>query len=165
MEKVKIEIYCYLIADTSTKVLQKCSLSSPLPNIWILSKLLNLIGCHGNQKDKFAKKYSKIISPKAIRGMKLKLHRNVHNISLYKMCDFLLPLLMCFCGYDNLNFPLTYNGKSESSLYCYLIADILTNVLKRCSLSNPLPNIWILSKLLNLIGCHGNQKYKFAKKY
>ena len=51
---------------------------------WILSKLLNLIGCYGNRKDKFMKKYSKIISSEAIRGMKLKLCGIVHNISLYK---------------------------------------------------------------------------------
>ena len=57
MEKMKVGLYCYLIADILTNVLQRCSLSSPLPNIWILSKPLNLIGSHGNQKDKFAKKY------------------------------------------------------------------------------------------------------------
>ena len=41
---------------------QKCSLSSPLPTIWILSKPLNLIGCQSNRKAKFAEKYSKIFS-------------------------------------------------------------------------------------------------------
>ena len=41
---------------------QKCSLSSPLPTIWILFKPLNLIGCQSNRKAKFAEKYSKIIS-------------------------------------------------------------------------------------------------------
>ena len=35
------------------------------------SKLLNLIGCHGNIKGKFSKKYSKIFSSEAIRGMKM----------------------------------------------------------------------------------------------
>ena len=53
----------------------------------------------------------------------------------------------------------------EIGIYCYLTADIVTEVLKKCSLSIPLPTIWILSKLLNLIGCHGNRKAKFAKKY
>ena len=114
MGKVKAGLYCYLIADISTKVIQRCSLSSPLPNIWMLSKPLNLIGCHGNRKDIFAKKYSKIISSETIRGMELKLCRNVHNISLYKDGAFLLPLLMCFCYYGNLNFLLTYNEKPES---------------------------------------------------
>ena len=38
---------------------RKCSLSSPLPTIWILSKPLNLIGC---RKAKFAEKNSKIFS-------------------------------------------------------------------------------------------------------
>ena len=50
---------CYLTADILTKVLQRCSLSSLLPNIWILSKPLDLIGCHGYRKDKFAKNYLK----------------------------------------------------------------------------------------------------------
>ena len=96
MGKVKVGLYCYLIADILTKVLQRCSLSSPLPNIWNLSKLLNLIGCHGNQKDKFAKKYSKIISSEAIRGMKLKLCRNVHNLRLCKKYVF----YCCYsCGF------------------------------------------------------------------
>ena len=42
---------------------------------------------------------------------------------------------------DNLKFPFTYNGKSEIDIYCYLIADILTNVLEKCSLFSHLPNI------------------------
>ena len=83
MGKVEIGIHCCLTADILTKVLQRCSLSSPLRNIGILSKLLNLIGCHGNRKAKFAKKYSKIIFSEAIRGMKLKLCRTVHNIRMF----------------------------------------------------------------------------------
>ena len=56
MGKVKIEIYCYLIADILTKVFQKCSLDSLLQNIRIFSKPLNLIGCHGNRNAKFVGK-------------------------------------------------------------------------------------------------------------
>ena len=63
--------------------LRKCFLSSPLRLIWILSKSLNLIGYHGNIKGKFSKKYSKIFSSEAIRGMKLKLCIHVYDISLY----------------------------------------------------------------------------------
>ena len=33
----------------------------------------------------------------------------------------------------------------------------------KCLLSGSLPNIYFLSKPLNLIGCPGNQKIKFAK--
>ena len=33
----------------------KCLLSGTLPSIYFLSKPLNLIGCHGNQKALFAK--------------------------------------------------------------------------------------------------------------
>ena len=32
-------------------------------------------------------------------------------------------------------------------------------------LSNPLRNVSVLSRSVNLIGCHGNQNAKFAKKY
>ena len=85
MGKVKVGLYFYLTADSLTKVLQKCALSNSLPNIWILSKLLNLIGCHGNRKAKFVNKFSKFISSEAIRlGVKLKICRNVDNINLYK---------------------------------------------------------------------------------
>ena len=59
MGKVEIGIYSCLTADILTKVSQTCSLSSPLQNIWILSKPRNLIGCHGNWKAKFAKKIFK----------------------------------------------------------------------------------------------------------
>ena len=47
MGKLKIGLYCYLTADILTKVLQKCSLSSPLSNILFFvqtsdfAKLLN----------------------------------------------------------------------------------------------------------------------------
>ena len=46
-----------------------------------------------------------------------------------------------------------------------IIADILTQVFRHIKilLTGPLPNIYFLSKTLNLIGCHGNQKAKFAK--
>ena len=70
--------------------LQKSFLSSPLRFIWILSKSLNLIGCHGNIKDKFSKNYSKIFSSEAIRGMKVKLSIHVHDISLYINCVFIV---------------------------------------------------------------------------
>ena len=89
---MKIGVYCYLTADILTKNLQKYSLNSPLPNIWILSRLLNLIGCHGDQKYRFAKKYKKVISSdysEVIRGMKLKQCINIHNISLYKSVFFI----------------------------------------------------------------------------
>ena len=70
MGKVEIGINCYLTADI---------LSSPLPTVWILSKPLNLIGCHDNQNAKFAKKYSKIFSSEVIRGMKQKKKKKKKN--------------------------------------------------------------------------------------
>ena len=82
MGKVKIGIYCSLTAGYFD---QKCSLSSPLRNVLFLSKCLKFIGCHGSRKAKFANKYIylEIFSLEAIRGIKLKLCRNVH-ISHYK---------------------------------------------------------------------------------
>ena len=97
MGKVKICIDCYLTADILTKVSQKCCLSSPLTNVSVLSKPLNLIGCHGNRKAKFMKQYiKKIISSEAIKGMKLKLCRIVHIISLYKNYVF---YCRCSCAF------------------------------------------------------------------
>ena len=148
-----------------TTVLQKYSMSIPLPTIWILSKPLNLIGCHGNRKAKFAKTYSNIISSEAIRGMKLKLCRNVHNISLYKNCIFIAIVHVLSLLWQLKSFHWLTMGKVKVGLYCYFIVDILTKVLQRCSLSSPLPNIWILSKPLNLLGYHANRKDKCAKKY
>ena len=78
----------------------------------------------------------KIVFSEAIRGMKLKLFRNVHNISLYKN---LLPLLMCFRRYGNLNVHSVLIGKVKVGLYFYLTADILTKVLQKCSLNSSLP--------------------------
>ena len=54
-------------------------------------------------------------------------------------------------------------GKVEIGIYFCVTADILTNVLLKCFLSKPLPNIWILSKSLILIGGHGNRKAKFSR--
>ena len=53
-----------------------------------LFKSLNLIGCHGNIKGKFSKKYSKLFSSEIIRGMKVKLCIHVYDISLYKNIGF-----------------------------------------------------------------------------
>ena len=160
MGKVEIGIHCYLTVDILTNILQKRPLCSPLRNTWILSKPLNLIGCYGNRKTKFAKKYSKIISSEAIRVMKLKLCRNVYNISLQKMCFYsrcwyafvavqwdnnkglfsFFPLEVN--GNFNLKFPLTSNEKSKNRPLLLLTAYILTNVLRKCSLSSPLPNMY-----------------------
>ena len=61
MGEVKVGLYRYLTVDMLTKVLQKCSLNSPLPNICILFKLQNLIGCHGNRMAKFVEKKNHLL--------------------------------------------------------------------------------------------------------
>ena len=55
-------------------------------------------------------------------------------------------------------------GKVEIGIYFCVTADILTEVLQKCSWHSPLPAIWILLKSLILIGCYANQKAKFSKK-
>ena len=59
------------------------------PNLWIWLVAVS------NQMAKFEKKYSEIISSKAIREIQLKLCRNVHNISLYKKKKF---FFYCHCS-------------------------------------------------------------------
>ena len=68
MGKMKIGIYCYFIADILTKDFMKCLMSGSLPNIYFLSKPLNLIGCHGNQKAEFAKNIQKSTPQKLYGG-------------------------------------------------------------------------------------------------
>ena len=76
---------------------------------------------------------------------------------------FFIAIALCFCCYGNLKFPLTYNGEEmKIGIYCYLTADIL-EVFQKCLMRGPPPKIHFLSKPLNLISFHGNQKAKFAK--
>ena len=88
--------------------------------------------------------------------------RNVHSISRYKNYVFIAVAHVLSSLWQLIVSIDFYNGKV--GLYFYSTADILTKVFQKCSLSSPLPNIWILSKPLNLIGCHGNRKDKFTKK-
>ena len=52
------------------------------------------------------------ISQTAIRRVKLKLCIHAYDISLYKVCVFLLSLSHYFGCYGNLKFPLSYKTKS-----------------------------------------------------
>ena len=150
---MKVGLYCYLTADILSKFLHKFSLGSHLPNIWLLSKYQNLIDCHGNQKSKFEKKYSKIISSEVKRGIKLKLCINVHNINFYNNY-VLLQLLMYFRYCGNLKFSLTCNGKSEN---WHLLLSHCRDFHERFS------EMFVEWSSTNVIGCHGNQKVKFPK--
>ena len=69
MGKIKIGLTCYFIADILKKVFLNCLLSGPLPSKYILSKPLNLIGYHGNQKAKFVKNIKKSTSQKLYGGL------------------------------------------------------------------------------------------------
>ena len=62
-------------------------------------------GCHGNQKAYFAKNIKKSTPQKLYGGMKLKLSRNFHSISFYKIIVFLLLLHMHFGCNGSLEFP------------------------------------------------------------
>ena len=54
MGKEKIDNFFCLIGDLWIFLLQKCSLSSPLRFIRLLSKSMNLIGCRGSKKGQFS---------------------------------------------------------------------------------------------------------------
>ena len=58
--------------------------------IWLVAMANEMINLHSKKKKK------KIISLEAIRGMKLKLCRNVHNISLFKIYVF---YCCCSCAF------------------------------------------------------------------
>ena len=64
------------------------------------------------KKAKFTKKNKNLLL-RSHRRMKLKLCRNVHNISLHINCVFVAVAQVLFY-YGNLKFPLTHNGKSVS---------------------------------------------------
>ena len=159
MGKVEIGIYLCVTADILTKDLQKCSWISPLPTTWILSKSLILIGCHGNRKAKCSKRYTQLFFSEAIRGMKVKLCINVHDISLYINYIFIVVAHVLSLLWQ-LSFHRLIMEKVETDIYFCVTADIFTKVLLKCFWSSPLPTIWILSKSLILIGGHGNRKAK-----
>ena len=128
-------------------------------------KWLIMIGCHGNRKAKFSKKKSKNFFSAAIRGMKLKLCKNSHNISLYINYIF---YCRCPCAFVAMatSFHRLIMGKVEIGIYFCVTADILIKGLLKCFWSRPLPTIYIyiLPKSLILTGGHGNRKAKFFEK-
>ena len=78
------------------------------------------------RKLKLEKQYSEIISSEAIRGIKLKRCRNVHNISLYKNVFFFIAVAHVL----SLSFYRLIMGKVKTGIYCYLIAGILTEIFR-----------------------------------
>ena len=75
----------------------------------------------------------KIFFTEAIRGMKLKLCLNVHDISLYINCIFIVVAQML-----SLLWQLKVSiGKVEIGIYLCVTADILTKVLLKCFWSSP----------------------------
>ena len=89
--------HCRYFEKSFLEMFDEC----PLPNMSFLSKPLNLIGCHDNQKAEFAKKYSKHNS-EVISEIKLKLCRMFIALASTEVL-FLLLLHMHF--YCNLEFP------------------------------------------------------------
>ena len=87
--------YCRFIEDIEILFLHKCLLSSPPRFGQLLSKSLYLFSCYSNVNGKFSKQYSKIYFSEAVRWMKLNLCINAYDISLFKVCVFivLVPLL------------------------------------------------------------------------
>ena len=158
MGKVKIEIYFYLTADILTKVLQKCSLSSPLPNIWSWIWLVAM-ATQGINSQKHIQKSS---PQQPLGGWSWNFAELFITLASTKYVFIAIAYVLSLLWQS---FHRLIMGKMKVGLYCYLIADILSKDLQRCSSSSPLPNIWILFKSLSLIGCHCNQKEKFAKKY
>ena len=72
MGKVEIGIDFCVTADILTKVLQKCSWSSPLQTIKNLSKSLILIVCHGNRNVKFSRQIFKNLLLRSHKGHEAK---------------------------------------------------------------------------------------------
>ena len=90
MGKVKIEIYCHLIADILTKVLHKCLLSSPLSKIpffcsylliWLVTMATNRQNCKNISKNQLLR---------SCMGDIGELCSIVSNISLYKKIVFIV---------------------------------------------------------------------------
>ena len=131
MGKVEIGIYFCVTADILTKVLQKCSWSSPLykpyefcPNrwFWLVAMATEMLN--------FRKKYSIIFFSEVIRGMKLKLCINVCVIIFYINYFF---YCCCACGFvamATLSFHRFIMGKVKVGLYFYLTLGILTKALQ-----------------------------------
>ena len=93
------------------------------------TKSLILIGCHGNRKVKFSKKYSKIFFSEVIKGINLKLYINVCVIILYITYVF---YCCCACGFvamATLIFHWFIMGKVKVGLF-YLTLGILTIALQ-----------------------------------
>ena len=110
----------------------------------------------------FRKQYSKIFFSETIRGMKLKLYINVHDISLYIYYIFYCCCPCAFIAMATWSCHILIMGKVEIGIYFCATADILTKVLLKCFWSSPIPTIWNLSKPLILLGGHRNRKGKFS---
>ena len=162
MEKVEIGIYFCVTADILKTFYRNVSgvvIYQPYkfcPNHWFW--LVSM----ATERLNFQKKYSKLFFSEAIRGVKLKLCLNVHEISLYINYIFYCRCPCAFIAMATLNFHILTMGKVEIGIYFCVTANILTKVLLKYFWSSPLPAIWILSKSLILIGGHGNRRGKFS---
>ena len=94
----------------------------------------------------FAKNIKKINSSEAVRWIKLKLCRIVHDISVLKLV-FYCRCLSTLVAMATLNFHRLIMGNVQNGINCYFIADILTKVFQKCLLSGPLSNIYVFVKI------------------
>ena len=105
MGKVKIGIYCYLIADIWQKCYRNCCWVVLHQTKYIILVQTTWLVAIATKRLNLWKKYSKINSSEAVRGTKLKLCNSLTNIVFYCSCWTTLVAIL------TLNFSNTYNGE------------------------------------------------------
>ena len=162
MGKVKIGIYCCLTADILTKVLQKCSFRSPVPNLSVLFKPLHLIGCMAIERLNF--RNSAIICEKIFKNHLLRSHKGDEAmfITLASIkCMFFIAVAHVLLLLWQHSFNWLIMGKMKSLLlsHCRYFNKSFTEMFLEYS-TKPINFVQIAV----LIDCHGNRKAKFVKK-
>ena len=126
MGKVKIEIHCYLIADSLPKfyrnicwvVLRKAYHVSPNLSIWLVAMATERLNLRNNIKNQLLRN---------CKWDKAELGRLVHNIGLYKIIAFYFRCLSTLVDMATLSFYRLIMGKLA---ICYFNANILTKIFR-----------------------------------
>ena len=103
MGKVEIDIYFCVTADILKTSFTEMFLEQSSTNLMNFVQIADFDWLPWQPKGKFSNKYSKMFFSEAIRGIKLKLCINVHDISLYINYIFFLSLPICFRCYDRIH--------------------------------------------------------------